>query len=63
MNLTRSLLGFSLFSKLMKSTVYGQFAAGEDNDAIKEAFTKFRNVGVRSVLNYSVEEDASTAGR
>ncbi len=61
MKLTRRLLGPSLFIKFMKATVYGQFAAGENNEAIKVAFEKFHNIGVRSVLNYSVEEDESTS--
>ena len=62
MKATRSLLGPSLFPKLMKSTVYGQFAAGEDNESVKEAIKRFRNVGVRSALNYSVEEDEGSVG-
>ena len=61
MKLGQRILGPSLFAKLMKSTFYGHFAAGEDHRNIKTAFDNFRSVGVRSVLNYSVEEDESSS--
>ncbi|XP_030438266.1 proline dehydrogenase 1, mitochondrial-like isoform X1 [Gopherus evgoodei] len=57
MNLSRKLLGQHLFEKLMKMTFYGQFVAGEDQEAIKPLIQRNRAFGVGSVLDYSVEED------
>lgn len=58
MKTAQKLLGPSLFTKIMKSTFYGQFAAGETDEDVMDLFTRFRSVGVRCVLNYSVEEDS-----
>ena len=41
----------------MKKTVYGQFVAGEDVTAIKPKIEHLRASGVRSILDYAVEED------
>ncbi|XP_066465764.1 proline dehydrogenase 1, mitochondrial [Tiliqua scincoides] len=60
MNLSRKLLGQHLFEKLMKVTFYGQFVAGEDQEAIKPLIQHNRAHGVGSVLDYSVEEDLTT---
>ncbi|XP_026516999.1 proline dehydrogenase 1, mitochondrial-like [Terrapene carolina triunguis] len=57
MNLSRKLLGQQLFEKLMKMTFYGQFVAGEDQEAIKPLIQRNRACGVGSMLDYSVEED------
>nr|XP_042699144.1 proline dehydrogenase 1, mitochondrial isoform X3 [Chrysemys picta bellii] len=57
MNLSRKLLGQQRFEKLMKMTFYGQFVAGEDQEAIKPLIQRNRAFGVGSVLDYSVEED------
>lgn len=57
MNLSRKLLGQQLFEKLMKATFYGQFVAGENQEAIKPLIRHNRAHGVGSVLDYSVEED------
>ncbi|KAJ7309586.1 hypothetical protein JRQ81_007638 [Phrynocephalus forsythii] len=57
MHLTQKLLGRSLFETLMKMTIYGQFVAGEDQEAIKPLIRHNRAHGVGSVLDYSVEED------
>uniref|UniRef100_A0A8C3T237 Proline dehydrogenase n=1 Tax=Chelydra serpentina TaxID=8475 RepID=A0A8C3T237_CHESE len=57
MSLSRTLLGQRLFEKLMKMTFYGQFVAGEDQEAIKPLIQRNRACGVGSVLDYSVEED------
>ncbi|XP_038229439.2 proline dehydrogenase 1, mitochondrial-like [Dermochelys coriacea] len=57
MNLSQKLLGQQLFEKLMKMTFYGQFVAGEDQEAIKPLIQRNRAFGVGSVLDYSVEED------
>ncbi|XP_042699144.2 proline dehydrogenase 1, mitochondrial isoform X3 [Chrysemys picta bellii] len=57
MNLSRKLLGQQRFEQLMKMTFYGQFVAGEDQEAIKPLIQRNRAFGVGSVLDYSVEED------
>lgn len=41
----------------MKKTVYGQFVAGEDLHAIKPMISRLKKSGVRSILDYAVEED------
>jgi len=43
----------------MKATVYGQFVAGEDLSTIKPYIAKLKNSGVRSILDYAVEEDVA----
>ncbi|KAK9391471.1 proline dehydrogenase 1 mitochondrial [Crotalus adamanteus] len=60
MHLSQKLLGQWLFEKLMKLTFYGQFVAGEDQEAIKPLIRHNRAYGVGSVLDYSVEEDLTS---
>ncbi|KAF7239910.1 Proline dehydrogenase 1, mitochondrial, partial [Varanus komodoensis] len=60
MHLSQKLLGRRLFEALMKLTFYGQFVAGEDQEAIKPLIQHNRAYGVGSVLDYSVEEDLTT---
>ncbi|XP_026539803.1 proline dehydrogenase 1, mitochondrial-like [Notechis scutatus] len=60
MHLGQKLLGQKLFEKLMKLTFYGQFVAGEDQEAIKPLIRRNRAYGVGSVLDYSVEEDLTS---
>ncbi|XP_026572815.1 proline dehydrogenase 1, mitochondrial-like [Pseudonaja textilis] len=60
MHLGQKLLGQQLFEKLMKLTFYGQFVAGEDQEAIKPLIRRNRAYGVGSVLDYSVEEDLTS---
>ncbi|KAK3084169.1 hypothetical protein FSP39_009386 [Pinctada imbricata] len=57
---TRKLLGKSLFCTLMRGTFYGHFVAGQDQDDIRPLVTRNRMFGVKSILDYSVEEDLST---
>ena len=57
MDLSQRLLGEKIFTWLMKRTIYGQFVAGEDVDAIKPMIQRLRASGVRSILDYAVEED------
>lgn len=40
MNATKKVLGENIFNKIMKATVYGQFVAGEDKEAIKVSFSR-----------------------
>ncbi|XP_056385691.1 proline dehydrogenase 1, mitochondrial [Hyla sarda] len=57
LQLSRKILGQNLFETIMKMTFYGQFVAGEDQEAIKPLIRRNRAFGVGSVLDYSVEED------
>ncbi|KAF6768261.1 hypothetical protein AHF37_04287 [Paragonimus kellicotti] len=57
MNISRRLLGKRLFRFLMKSTFYGHFVGGEHLDSIKPVVKRIRKYGVKSILDYSVEED------
>jgi len=57
LKLSRKVLGKSLFSKLMKSTFYGHFVAGEDQNDIRENVKTMMKYGVKSILDYSAEED------
>ena len=41
----------------MQATFYGQFVAGEDEVAIKPKLDHLRSFGVKSILDYSAEED------
>lgn len=59
MKLGQTVLGKRLFSYVMKATFYGQFVAGEDRDDIKPTIHRMHGFGVKSILDYSVEEDIS----
>lgn len=41
----------------MKNTFYGHFVAGEDKDDIRPNVENMRKYGVKSILDYSAEED------
>merc|ERR1719394_447124 len=53
----KKILGENLFSFLMKNTVYGQFIGGEDKNDIENLISELASVGIRPMLNYTVEED------
>ncbi|CAI7990631.1 Proline dehydrogenase 1, mitochondrial, partial [Geodia barretti] len=53
----RDILGSKMFNKVMKMTVYGQFVAGENIQAILPVIDRYRRNGVRAILDYAVEED------
>ncbi|XP_052073864.1 proline dehydrogenase 1, mitochondrial-like isoform X2 [Mytilus californianus] len=57
---SRRLLGKTLFTTLMKGTFYGHFVAGEDQIAIRPLVSRNQQFGVKSILDYSVEEDLSS---
>lgn len=57
MKFGQRVLGKPLFGYLMKKTFYGQFVAGEDRQRIKPTIHRMQNFGVKSILDYSVEED------
>lgn len=59
LKLGQKLLGKRLFAVLMKATFYGHFVAGEDQIKIQPALERLRSFGVKSILDYSVEEDIS----
>ena len=59
MKLGKAVLGKTLFAYIMKQTFYGQFVAGEDRQSIKPAIHRMHSFGVKSILDYSVEEDLS----
>ena len=62
MKLGRRLLGQSLFAKLMRATVYGQFVAGEDAGEVRPTVARYRQQGIRAALAYQVEDDVYTHG-
>ena len=61
LNIGRRILGRTLFNKLMKATIYGQFVGGEDKIDIQGTISKNMAFGVKSILDYSAEEDMSSA--
>ena len=59
MKIGKKILGKRLFKELMKATFYGQFVAGEDQQEIRPIIQRMRSFGVKSILDYSAEEDLS----
>ncbi|XP_012552471.1 proline dehydrogenase 1, mitochondrial isoform X2 [Bombyx mandarina] len=55
----RQVVGQRFFEAIMKATFYGQFVAGEDQNKIRPTIERLRSFGVKSILDYSVEEDLS----
>lgn len=43
----------------MKSTFYGHFVAGENEEAIKPKIEKLKSYGIKCILTYSKEKDVS----
>ena len=50
-------MGKSLFNSFMRGTFYGQFVAGADVEEIRTVLEKNHKYGVKSILDYSVEDD------
>ena len=59
MNVGKKVLGKRLFAAVMKPTFYGQFVAGENARTIAPVIDRMRCFGVKSILDYSAEEDIS----
>jgi proline dehydrogenase len=57
MKFGQAVLGKTLFALIMKQTFYGHFVAGEDQEKIKPVISRMHSFGVKSILDYSVEED------
>ncbi|CAG0898934.1 unnamed protein product [Darwinula stevensoni] len=60
MKLGQKLLGKKLFAKVMKASFYGHFVAGENPKEVKPMIDRMRSFGVKSILDYSAEEDLSS---
>ena len=61
LDLSRRIFGKRLFSILMKSTFYGHFVAGQDQQDIRKNVENMMKYGVKSILDYSAEEDLDSA--
>lgn len=59
MRLGQKVLGKYLFGRIMKATFYGHFVAGENQRTIQPVLERLRSFGVKSILDYSAEEDIS----
>ena len=59
MKMMKSVFGEKLFTFIMKSTFYGHFVAGEDEEKIQPTIKRLRQFGVKPIIDYSVEEDLS----
>lgn len=59
-NVGRKVLGRKLFNWFMRNTFYAQFVAGEDEVKIRPVINHLRSFGVKSILDYSAEEDISS---
>lgn len=57
MKLTRKLFGKRAFDLIMRSTFYGQFVAGADEQEIEPVIKHLQSFGVKTILDYSAEED------
>ena len=57
MRQTRTLLGKTLFDKLMRASIYGQFVAGENREEIMPTIQNMNAYGVSPILDYATEED------
>ncbi|VDO11469.1 unnamed protein product [Rodentolepis nana] len=57
MGFGRKVLGPTLFKKLMKSTFYGQFVAGENQEEIQSLIQRYRRYNVKSILDYGFEKE------
>ena len=61
MTYSRKFLGKNFFNKIMKMTFYGHFVAGECKDSIKPTIENMLKYNVKSILDYSAEEDLNSS--
>ncbi|OQR72149.1 proline dehydrogenase 1 [Tropilaelaps mercedesae] len=59
MSLGQKVLGKTLFRILMRKTFFGHFVGGESEEAIKPTIERLESFGVKSIIDYSAEEDLS----
>ncbi|XP_035207312.1 proline dehydrogenase 1, mitochondrial-like isoform X1 [Stegodyphus dumicola] len=59
LKLGKKVLGPALFRFLMRHTFYGHFVAGENEEEILPVIKRMHSFGVKSILDYSAEEDIS----
>lgn len=59
-DVARKVLGKKLFNAFMRNTFYGHFVAGEDQVGIKPNVESMMKYGVKSILDYSAEEDLNS---
>ena len=51
----KKILGDNLFGKLIKATFYGYFVGGETMEEVKPLVEEMQELGVNSIMDYSVE--------
>lgn len=61
LDLSQRVFGKRLFNLIMRSTFYGHFVAGKDQQDIRPNVENMMKYGVKSILDYSAEEDLATA--
>ena len=59
LSFAEKVLGKKLLEKLLRLTFYGHFVAGADTQEIKPVIQRLFKYGVKSILDYSVEDDLS----
>lgn len=59
MKLGYSVLGASLFERIMKMTFYGQFVGGENETSLKPLVQSLERNGIGAIFDYAVEKDIS----
>ncbi|UJR25210.1 hypothetical protein I4U23_006562 [Adineta vaga] len=60
-DVSRRILGRSLFESIMRSTLYGHFVAGTDKTELEPIVERLRKHGVKLILDYSMETDVASA--
>ncbi|XP_042327485.1 hydroxyproline dehydrogenase [Sceloporus undulatus] len=61
LSVCRRVLGYRLWSSVLRFTLYGQFVAGETHEEIKETLQRLQGLGVRPLLAVPIEEDVGQA--
>ena len=56
-NLSRKLLGRWITGKLLRATVFGQFAGGVDEEDSVKTVERLAQRNISSIWNYSIEQD------